>query len=466
MQAIKSTSELVIVSNRLPVHRVRRSRIASWKTSPGGLVSALKPVLQELSCTWVGWAGVNDEVILPFEHDGIFNWPVYLSASEVRDYYEGFSNRIIWPLFHDAIRPPEYCQEWWKPYVEVNRRFAEAAAEAVEHSGMVWVHDYQLMLVPAMVRQLRPDVRIGFFLHIPFPPQELYAQLPWRRQIAEGLLGADVLGFQTKIGAENFSQVARRFAGASGQDDLLDYHGRSIRVDSFPISVDTRQFEQLAQSPEVTRKAHEIRQRLGPARKIMLGIDRLDYTKGIDIRLKALQQLLRRGLARCESCVFVQIAVPSREHVAEYKDLRLTVERLVGEINGEFGDIGRTPVQYLHRSVPMRQLAALYRAADVMLVTPLRDGMNLVAKEYVASRVDNTGVLVLSEFTGAARELRSALLVNPHDLEGLVEAMHQALNMPQHEQELRMRPMRRHIQEHDVHHWADSFLQSLVYERT
>jgi trehalose 6-phosphate synthase len=346
--------------------------------------------------------------------------------------------------------------------VNVNQRFAEAAAQAVSSEGVIWVHDYHLQLVPRMIRALRPDARIGFFLHIPFPPQELFAQLPWRREILEGVLGSDVVGFQTTVGAQNFRHVAERFAGARPNDEHVEFNGRSVHVGCYPISVDVEQFEQLARNPKVIAKSKELRSRVGPSRKTMVGIDRLDYTKGIDIRLHAFRELLRTRRVSPDECVLVQIAVPSREHVAEYKELRVNVERLVGEIEGEFGEIGRNPVQYLHRTVSPEDVVALYLAADVMLVTPLRDGMNLVAKEYVASRVDNTGVLVLSEFTGAARELKSALLVNPHDIPGLVSRMERGLRMPASEQMVRMKSMRAVVQRHNVYVWAESFMHSLA----
>jgi alpha,alpha-trehalose-phosphate synthase [UDP-forming] len=463
---VTHTSELVIVSNRLPVQRVRRGRILQWETSPGGLVSALSSVLSDHPSTWVGWAGENSEGVGPFTANGVRNWPIPLSKHELAAFYEGFSNRILWPLYHDAIRQPEYRQSWWQPYIDVNRRFAQAAAQAVDSGGTVWVHDYHLQLVPAMLRELRDDIRIGFFLHIPFPPQELFAQLPWRREILEGLLGADVIGFQTQVGAGNFIHVAQRFADADPcGDDAVGFLGRSIEVGAFPISVDFEHFQSLASMEQIRRRSEEFHQRLGQSRRIMLGIDRLDYTKGIDSRLQAYRELLRTRRVSPDQCVLVQIAVPSREHVAEYKELRIKVERLVGEINGEFGEIGRTPVQYLHRSVSQEELVALYLSAQVMLITPLRDGMNLVAKEYVASRVDDSGVLVLSEFTGAAKELRSALLVNPHDISGLVLRMERAMRMPLAEQAIRMKSMRKVVETHNVHRWAESFMQTLTYAR-
>ena len=457
-----SKSQIVILSNRLPVHRVRRDGVSRWQTSPGGLVSALSPILRQRPSTWIGWAGIAGTAPQPFEHDGVHNVPVKLSRDEVESFCEGFCNRTLWPLYHDAVRTPEYRRRWWRPYVEINRRFAEAAAEAVARKGTVWVHDYHLQLAPAMIRELRPDVRIGFFLHIPFPPQELFAQLPWRTAILTGLLGADVAGFQTRVGAANFMQLCKRFAAVEGSRGILQIDGRDVLAAAFPVSIDVKRFEELARSAAVRKRAEHLRARLGGARKIILGVDRLDYTKGIDRRLRAYRGLLHTKRIDLESCALVQVAVPSRQQVSEYRELRAHVERLVGEINGEFAELGRTPIHYLHRSLPVEELVALYVAADVMLVTPLRDGMNLVAKEYVASRTDQTGVLVLSEFTGSARELQSALLVNPHDLDGLETTIHRALEMPPDEQATRMKALQRVLHRSDVFHWADSFLEALI----
>ncbi len=455
------TSDIVIVSNRLPVHRVNTSTGDAWETSPGGLVSALTPILQKRPSSWIGWAGNAGDAPTPFKHDRITNLPVALSADEVEDFYEGFSNRTLWPLYHDAVRTPEYRRRWWKPYVQVNRRFAQAAANAAAEGGIVWVHDYHLQLVPSMLRELRPDLRLGFFLHIPFPPRELFMQLPWRESILEGLLGADVVGFQTSEGAQNFVHLTRRYTSLSGRRDALQYRGRHVRIDAFPVSIDTQKYESLATTAETQRRAERYRSRLGKSRRIILGVDRLDYTKGIDIRLRAYQDLLRSGRASPNEVALVQVCVPSRERVQEYKELKSHIERLVGEINGEFGELGKTPIHYLHRSLPIDELVALYRAADVMLVTPLRDGMNLVAKEYVATRFDNTGVLVLSEFTGSAKELKSALLVNPHDIDRLADTIRSALDQPADEQSTRMASLRRHIRRFDVYHWAEAFLLTL-----
>lgn len=454
-------AEFIVVANRLPVRKVKKGAGEAWATSPGGLVTALAPILRERGGTWVGWAGQPDEAPAPFTHDGIHIRAVPISADEIATFYEGFSNSTLWPLYHDAVRRPEFHRSWWWRYVEVNRRFAEAAAKALGPDGTVWIHDYQLQLVPGMLRELRPDARIGFFLHIPFPPVELFAQLPWRQQLLEGLLGADLVGFHTKNGVQNFIRTCKRYGEVDGTTTTLAYKGREVRVGPFPISIDVGEFETRASDPQVIQRAAQLRQMLGDWRKVILGVDRLDYTKGIDIRLKAFNELLQQKLRTANDCVFVQVAVPSREQVGEYADLRSRVEQLVGHINGEHGEAGMAAVHYLYRNLPFDELIAFYLAADVMMVTPLRDGMNLVAKEWVTCRRDNTGVMILSEFTGAARELTQALLVNPHDIDGLSSTLNAALSLPEEEQKRRMIAMRRVVKRNDVFHWAATFLENL-----
>jgi trehalose 6-phosphate synthase len=333
------------------------------------------------------------------------------------------------------------------------------------------VQDYQLQLVPKMLRMLRPDLTIGFFLHIPFPPVELFMQLPWRTEITEGLLGADLVGFHLPDGAHNFVVLARRLIGAQTSRASIGVRSRfgevntgsrTVKVGAFPISIDSSELDRAARNRAVRRRAREIRSDLGNSRKILLGVDRLDYTKGIEVRLKAFAELLAEGRIAHEGAVLVQLATPSRERVESYRLLRDDIERLVGRMNGDFGEVGRPVVQYLHRPIPRDELIAFYAAADVMLVTPLRDGMNLVAKEYVACRADLGGALVLSEFTGAAAELRQAYLVNPHDLDGVADAIEAALNQEPEEGRRRMRALRRQVLAHDVARWARSFLDALA----
>ncbi|MCI0435962.1 MAG: trehalose-6-phosphate synthase [Gemmatimonadetes bacterium] len=450
----------VVVANRLPVRRIVSDGQEVMRISPGGLVRALRPVLQKHDSKWIGWTGRADDVVDPFEYDGICNFPVPISHAELRSFYDGFCNRTLWPLYHDSLRTPRFRRAWWDSYEQVNERFARAAADVARPDSMVWVHDYHLQLVPAKLRAMRPDLRIGFFLHIPFPPRELFATIPWRRHVLEGLLGADVVGLQTPLGALNFVQLARRFTTAKRRKGRVEFNGRSLVARAFPISIDVRRFEAIAAREDVRRHAEEFRRRTH-GRRIILGVDRLDYTKGIDNRLRAYARLLRSGQVNPADVVFVQIAVPSRERVAEYRELKARVDRLVGEINGAFAELGRPAVHYVRRSYPAPKLVALYLAADVLAVTPFRDGMNLVAKEYVAVRTDRRGVLLLSEFSGAVRELNGAVLVNPHDEEGVTLAMRQALEMTGAEQARRMRRMQRALKRNTVFDWADDFLAEL-----
>ena len=399
-----------------------------------------------------------------FEADGLQLIGLALSETEVRHFYEGFCNATLWPLYHDVIAPPQFHRRWWEAYVAVNHRFAQAAAEQAAPGATVWVHDYQLQLVPWMLRELRDDVRIGFFNHIPFPGYEIFAQLPWRRPVVEGLLGADLLGFQRQADATNFLRACRRAVGliTRGSTVRVPEPGgyREIQAAAFPISIDARGLAEIARREEVRKRAVEIREALGEPGLVLLGVDRLDYTKGILHRLRAYGELVAAGRLGPRP-VLIQVASPSRERVEAYQTLRDEVEVRVGRINGEHGEVGYHPVHYLHQSYPREEMAALYLATDVMLVTPLRDGMNLVAKEYVACRNDENGTLVLSEFTGAADELAGAFLVNPHDIEGLKDAIVRAAMTGPAEARRRMRAMRRRVREHDVARWAASFLDTL-----
>ncbi len=457
-------ADLVIVANRLPVDRVvLPDGSVGWRRSPGGLVSALEPVMRANDGAWIGWPGATDDADLqPFVDDGLQLVPVHLSADEVTEFYEGFSNGTLWPLYHDLVAKPEFHREWWDSYVRVNQRFAQRAAEIAADNATVWVQDYQLQLVPQMLRELRPDLRIGFYLHIPFPPTELFSQLPWRRQILEGMLGADLIGFQLPGGAGNFVRLVRQRVGHKTHRDLIYLpDGRTVKAAAFPISIDSAGFIELAHDEGVQARADEIRKELGSPRKIFLGIDRLDYTKGIYARLRAFAELIADGALDVEDAVFVQVATPSRERVEQYRILRDEIDRLVGRTNGDLGRIGRPAISYLHSSYPREEMAALYRAADIMVVTPYRDGMNLVAKEYVACRYEDTGALVLSEFAGAARELRQAYLVNPYDINGMKAALMEAFNAEPKETTRRMRAMRKTVVENDVAKWADGFLHDL-----
>jgi Trehalose-6-phosphate synthase len=457
-----SDAEFVVVANRLPVDLEKLpDGTQRWKRSPGGLVTALEPMLRTREGAWVGWPGLADADVAPLVEDGLQLHPVRLSAQEVEEYYEGFSNATLWPLYHDVVATPAYHRHWWQSYVRVNERFAEVVAGIAAKGATVWIQDYQLQLTPAALRALRPDLRIGFFLHIPFPPTELYQQLPWRREIVEGLLGADLVGFHTPGGVRNFRWLATRFTDATpghGRHEVT-YGDRTVKLGAFPISIDSAHLDELSRTPEVQERAKQIRADLGNPARVILGVDRLDYTKGINVRLRAFEELLDEG--RCDDTVMIQLATPSRERVEHYQQMRADIEQSVGRINGMHARVGHPMLHYLHQSLPRDELAAFFVAADVMLVTPLRDGMNLVAKEYVACRSDFGGVLVLSEFAGAAIELKDAILVNPHDTDGVKNALHAALTMPAAEGRRRMRALRRQVMAHDVDRWARSFLDAL-----
>src|SRR3954452_19213049 len=456
-------AEFVIVANRLPVDRVvNPDGSEDWRPPPGALVTATEPVMRETEGAWIGWSGGTDDTHEPFVDDGLSLVPVPLSEQEVEEFYEGFSNATLWPLYHDVVAKPEFHREWWESYVRINRRFAERAAEVAAEHAMVWIHDYQMQLVPAMLRELRPDLRIGFFLHIPFPPAELFHQLPWRRQLLEGLLGADVVGFQRPGAAQNFVRLVRQRVGhKTHRDTVYLPDGRAVHAGAYSISIDTPGLDRLARSEATEQRAKELRDQLGNPRTGLLGVDRLDYTKGIHDRLRAFGELLAAGELSVDDCVFVQVATPSRERVEQYRLLRDDMDRLVGRINGDLGRIGAPAIHYMHTSYPREEMAALFRAADVMVVTPLRDGMNLVAKEYVACRYDDTGALVLSEFAGAADELRQAYMVNPYDINGMKEAIVAAMNADRKALARRMKAMRKTVAEHDVKDWARRFLDVL-----
>jgi alpha,alpha-trehalose-phosphate synthase [UDP-forming] len=457
--------DFVVIANRLPVdRRDEPDGSITWLPSPGGLVAALEPVLRRYRGAWVGWTGSEGEAPPPFDTTDMHLVAVPLSAKEIASYYEGMSNATLWPLYHDVIAPPRYHRHWWDTYVDVNRRFADVAATKAARRATVWVQDYQLQMVPRLLRDARPDLRIGFFNHIPFPPYELFAQLPWRRQLLDGLLGADLVGFQRPADANNFLRACRRVGLATrrGLVPAPDMNGeRLVRAQAFPISVDAGGIEEIAKRPEAIERARGIREELGGPELILLGVDRLDYTKGILHRLQAVEELYADRRLKLPGTVLVQVATPSRERVESYRALRDEVEATVGRINGEHSRLGHPAVHYLHRSFPKDELVAMYLAADVLLVTALRDGMNLVAKEYVASRWDEHGALVLSEFTGASIELPQAYVVNPHDIEGVKASIVRAATASPRETVRRMRAMRKRVFTHDVARWADDYLRAL-----
>ena len=467
---------MIVVSNRLPFS-FRHGEDGRWRVEPsgGGLVTALLPVLRHRGGMWIGWAGaaeisreLENELAQVGEDSGYTLKPVALSREEVRNFYEGFSNEVVWPLFHDLQSHCNFDPAYWRTYQDVNRKFAEVVNRASGPGDFVWVHDYHLMNVATELRRLQSDTRIGFFLHIPFPSPDIFLKLPWRLQIIESLLQFDLVGFQTMRDRRNFVQCVRTLvpgADFDGRGQVLQGRaaGRRLRVGNFPISIDFNTFMRQAAAPDVTEHAKELH-RLLPNRKLILGIDRLDYTKGIPLRLRAFHNLLERYPELRERVSLIQVVVPSREDIDRYRELKTEIEQLVGLINGSFVRPGGwVPVWYVYRSLSRLDLLAYYRAADIALVTPLKDGMNLVAKEYCACSIEEDCALILSEFAGAAAQLsRGALLVNPYDIEGVADAIRRACNMERRERRARMARMRRSIREHDVFQWVDSFLRAAI----
>jgi trehalose 6-phosphate synthase len=456
---------LLIVANRLPLVRDDRG----WRPATGGLVTALTPVVARVGGTWVGWD--EDAAGVPGRVDGLDCdlRAVALDPSLVDGFYHGFTNRTLWPLFHDLVVQPVIDRAWWRSYETVTRRFADAVAAAVEASPRpptVWIQDYHLLLLPRLLRERFPDLRIGMFLHTPFPAPELFARLPWREALLGGMLAADAVGFHTAPYRDNFLRTVQRVLpdAAIIADEVLAPDGHRTRATVHPISIDTGSFSALATAPETEAATAELRQHFGD-RRVLLGIDRLDYTKGIRHRLQALELLLERRPDLRGRFVFVQVAVPSRDDVEEYRRLRTQVETEVGRINGRFTEPGQdVPVHYLHRNVDRTTLAAHYRLADVMCVTPLKDGMNLVAKEFVIVQdaTGGDGVLLLSEFCGTAQEFgHDAVRCNPFDVEGLAALMEGALELGADDRRGRIARMAASVRDHDVFCWVDEELAAI-----
>lgn len=467
---------LINVSNRLPIVLQRAPETATgWRAErgAGGLVSALTPVLRARGGEWIGWPGTVEEdgaelgaALEALSADaGYTLTPVELTAEQRDGFYLGFSNEVIWPLFHDLQTRANFDPGYFAAYEEVNRRFAAVIAGRAGPDDLVWIHDYHLINTAQELRALGVEASLIFFLHIPFPPPDIFLKLPWRAQILAGLLQYDLVGFQTARDRDNFVACAQQLAeglSADAYDELqvVSVGDRQVRLGVFPIGIDAASFEAAAATREVTELARRMRAALG-GQQIILGVDRLDYTKGIEQRLEALRHALQRAPELRHNVTFVQVAVPSRSDIPEYQELKQRIERLVGEINGEFTHLGWVPVHYIHRSLPFTELLAHYRAADVALVTPLKDGMNLVAKEYCAAHLTHHGVLILSEFAGAAAQLAPhALMVNPYDIDGVADAIVRACQMPMMERIERMGPMRASVREQDVFWWADELLRA------
>ena len=469
---MKTAGDLILVANRLPATVELGPDGPRLKPSSGGLVTALRPVLEARNGYWIGWPGeeCEDEIDQLLADGGSDSpcrlIPVSLTQDERRDFYAGFSNEIIWPLFHDLQSRCNFDPAYWKAYVNVNRKFAQAVARVANNDSVIWIHDYHLMLVGEFLRKLGLKCRLGFFLHIPFPAIDIYEKLPWRSQILRALFEFDVVGFQTRRDQRNFAGCVRRFLPhlelrRSREQFHAQVDGRNMSIGSFPIGIDFDEFAGGAEQPDVADRAAEIRRNV-VGRQIVLGVDRLDYTKGVPERLRAFQHLLTSHESLRRQITLVQIVVPSREDIPGYQELKLEIETLVSQINGQYGDSGWVPIHYIHRHLERSDLLAHYRIADIALITPLKDGMNLVAKEFCAAQAGDHGVLILSEFAGAADQLRNgSILVNPYDIEGVAEALHQAYRMTAKERRTRMRKLRRKVRIENVFRWCEHFCSRL-----
>lgn len=465
---------LIVVSNRLPIVVEREGGEWSARPGSGGLVTALAPILRGRGGIWIGWPGTSETPFLGdfLRHAGGeagYDWRgVYLTAEEERAFYLGFCNEIVWPLFHDLLDRCNMDPSYWASYRAVNARFAEVVRASFEPGDIVWVHDYHLMGVARELREGNDwSVPVHFFLHIPFPPPDIFLKLPWRRQVLEDLLRYDSIGFQTQRDRHNFTHCLQALmddATVRGKGRVITAtHGpRSVRLGVFPISIDYDEFARESATEAVARHAWEIHSNL-PERQLILGVDRLDYTKGIPHRLRAYRLALERHPDLIQKVSLVQVVVPSREDIPEYRALKAEIEGLVGEINGRFTQHGWVPIQYMFRGLDRGRLLGYYRTAEIALVTPLKDGMNLVAKEYCACSLEENGVLILSEFAGAAAQMRGgAILVNPYDTEGVGDAIHRAFRMDADERRARMRRLRQTCRNQDIFWWVGSFLRAAV----
>lgn len=455
----------IIVSNRLPVKISDNNGELEFKQSEGGLATGLGSIYRQGDNMWLGWPGIEvaseDTQQEITSRLGAMNlYPVFLTQEEINLYYEGFSNETLWPVFHYHPTYARYEQSYWDSYVEVNRKFKEAIFQVAEPGDKIWIHDYQLLLLPGMIRAEQPDITIGFFLHIPFPSYELFRLIPWRAELLENMLGADLLGFHTFDDVRHFISSVTRILPVHSYGNELNYDDRQVVAEPFPMGIDDKKFEDLAQSELVLESVATLKETFQDS-KMILSIDRLDYSKGILQRLQAFDILLQSNPEYIEKVVLYMIVVPSRDTVAQYKELRDEIDKLVGNINSRYRTLNWTPVNYYYRSFPVEMLSALYTMAEVCLISPMRDGMNLVCKEYVASRINNTGVLILSEMAGAAKELIDAVIVNPNNVGEVYRAMIDALNMPLEEQERRMRAMREVVSKFNIRHWVKIYMDKL-----
>jgi trehalose 6-phosphate synthase/phosphatase len=458
-------AKTIIVSNRLPVSIEKKDGKLSYFPSAGGLATGLGSIYKQGDNIWIGWPGLylqdekeKNQVKAELKKENMA--PVYLTQGDIEKFYEGFSNSTLWPLFHYFPKYVEFEEDYWESFKYVNTIFCEAVMQYAGKDDIIWIHDYQLLLLPSMIREKLPDAAIGFFQHIPFPSYEIFRILPWRKELLKGMIGADLLGFHTYDDVRHFLSALSRIMGIDNKMGELRVGDRICNVDSFPMGIDYQKFEKAASSAATVEEIRKYSEDIG-SQKLIISIDRLDYSKGIPERLKAFYEFLNRYPEYREKVSLIFVMVPSRDKVPLYKQLKMEIDELVGRINGKFGTMGWTPVYYFYRSFPFQSLSAFYTMSDVALVTPLRDGMNLVCKEYIASKNDQSGVLILSEMAGAAKEMSEALIVNPHDINEITEALHQALTMPKEEQQRRNYELQNILQRYDIHHWVHIFMQEL-----
>ncbi len=458
----------VIVSNRLPVKLIDNNGEYSFMASEGGLATGLGSIYQQSGNVWVGWPGmeipdpdVQNKIALDLDTANLK--PVFLTQDEINNYYEGFSNEILWPVFHYMPTYARYQQAYWDSYYQVNEKFRDAVLEIAEPGDVIWIHDYQLLLLPGMIRAVLPDITIGFFQHIPFPSYELYRSIPWRLELLEGILGADLIGFHTFDDARHLVHSTRRLMSSviSSSNEII-FNNRTVVVDSFPMGIDSEKFASIVSSAEVQEHIQTLNKNFRKETTIILSIDRLDYSKGILQRLMAFEQLLQSNPEYVSNIVLYMIVVPSRDSVQQYRELRDEIDKFVGGINARYMTLDWQPVYYFYRSFPVEELSALYAKADICLVTPMRDGMNLVCKEYIASRLNDDGVLILSEMAGASKELVDAIQVNPNNEGSIVSAIIEALNMPVSEQKRRMKMMKDIVTKFNINHWVKLFMTRLM----
>ena len=465
-------SRLIIISNRLPVSVIKQKGKFVYEESVGGVATGIASLDKPKDRLWFGWAGIpadklkeTDQTQITKDLEKIGCCPVFLNNRDIRDFYSGFSNKTIWPLFHYFSEFAVFDQVYWEAYKKVNQHFCDTIVGQLKKKDIIWIHDYQLMLLPSMIRKELPKAQIGFFHHIPFPSFELLRHMPWRTEILEGLLGADLVGFHEYDYVRHFLSSVHRICGYEHHLSRLVIGDRQVRVDAFPMGINYDKYANSSTNPQVQKEIEKIDTE---KTRMILSVDRLDYTKGILNRLEAYDEFLKMYPEYAGTVKLVMVATPSRTKVSHYSKLREQIEQLVGRINGEHGTVGWTPVSYLYRSLPFEQITALYNVADVALITPLRDGMNLVAKEFVAVQKSKEyeGILILSEMAGAASELSEAVVINPHDKPAIVEAIKNALEMDQDERKRRNKLMQSRISRYTVGRWAMEFIHGLENIKT